>query len=179
MIKIDLKKMVVCSAIGAIYAAVSLAIGSFGFGVIQIRISEALTLLPVLAPEAIVGVTLGCFLANSIGVAIGVNTAGVIDIVVGTLATLVAALLTRMLKKIRWKNFPVLSALPPIIVNAIAIGMELSYVVTGGITAQGFFPFAASVAVGQTLSCFLLGLPLVRYLEKSGLDKKIFGSKNK
>ena len=73
MMKTD--KLVRCALIAAVYAAVCLALPFLSYGPVQIRFSEALTLLPVLMPEAVVGLTLGCFLANLIGVFMGTTMA--------------------------------------------------------------------------------------------------------
>lgn len=79
--------------IAAAYTALSLALAPLSFGYAQVRVSEALTLLPLFSPNAVWGVTLGCALTNAVGAAMGVNF-GVADVVFGTLATLVSALLT-------------------------------------------------------------------------------------
>ena len=80
--------------IAAIYTALSLALAPFSYGNIQVRIAEALTLLPLIYQPAIWGVTLGCFLTNLIGAIMGFNPTGMIDAVIGTAATLLAALCT-------------------------------------------------------------------------------------
>ncbi|MEG2287896.1 MAG: QueT transporter family protein, partial [Ruthenibacterium sp.] len=75
------KKLVRCALIAALYAAVSLALTPIPYGMMQARVSEALTLLPVLTPDAIAGVTLGCFLTNLVGVFTGANILGVLDLI--------------------------------------------------------------------------------------------------
>ena len=92
----NIRRMVVAAMIAAVYCAVSLLLLPLSFGAVQVRVSEALTLLPVLSPDAIVGVTLGCALTNALG-----SSMGLIDVVVGTSATLIAALMSWALRKAR------------------------------------------------------------------------------
>ena len=167
-------QMVTCAMIAAIYAAVSLALAPISFGSVQFRISEALTLLPVFDPVTILGVTLGCLVTNLVGFMTGANILGWLDIIFGTAATLIAAVLTWLLRAIRLKGIPVLAAIPPVVVNAVIIGMELCYLITGGFNWSVFLINALSVGVGQLISCFVLGLPLVWCLQKTGLHKKLF-----
>ena len=88
----NVHKLAACAMIAAFYAAVSLSLPMLSYGVVQIRFSEALGLLAVLSPVAIPGVTLGCLLTNLAGVAMG--TTLLPDVVFGTLATLIAAVMS-------------------------------------------------------------------------------------
>ena len=108
-----LVRFCISAVIAALYAAVSLALAPLSFGPIQIRIAEAMTLLPILFPEAIAGVTLGCFLTNLIGAILGVNLLGFFDVFAGTLATFLAAMLTWRCRKLCVKGVPLVSALMP------------------------------------------------------------------
>ena len=92
MKKTKTRTIVRCALIASLYTAVSLVLAPIAFGAVQARVSEAFTLLPVLVPDAVVGVTLGCFLTNLVGVFTGANVLGALDIVFGTAATLTAAL---------------------------------------------------------------------------------------
>src|SRR5690554_4283385 len=74
------------------------------FGIIQLRVSEALVILPLLTPAAIPGLFVGCIISNAIGVAMGANIAGALDILLGSFATLIAAILTRQLRNIKLKQ---------------------------------------------------------------------------
>ncbi|MFQ9681951.1 MAG: QueT transporter family protein [Ruthenibacterium lactatiformans] len=91
MKKTKTRTIVRCALIASLYTAVSLVLAPIAFGAVQARVSEAFTLLPVLVPDAVVGVTLGCFLTNLVGVFTGANVLGALDIVFGTAATLTAA----------------------------------------------------------------------------------------
>lgn len=168
--------LVKSAMIAAVYAVLCIAMAPFTYGSVQIRVSEALTLLPVLTPEAIPGVVLGCALANAIGAAMGANILGAADVVIGTLATLLAALATRALRGVRIKGVPFAAALPPVLLNALFIGGELTYVICGGWNA-GIFAFEAlSVGLGELVSCALLGLPMIRFIEKHSALNRFFES---
>ena len=160
------KTLVRCALIASLYTAISLALAPIAFGSVQARVSEAFTLLPVLVPDAVVGVTLGCFLTNLVGVFTGANVLGALDILFGTAATLIAALCTRRLAHVRLKGLPVAAAVPPVLVNAIVVGAELMWAF-GPRTFSGFLLQAVGVALGQIFSCFVLGIPLVRLIEKT------------
>ena len=155
------KSLVRTSLIAGIYFAVAVVWSPFSFGPVQVRISEALVLLPVLCPEAVVGVTVGCLLANLL-------FSTPLDVVVGTLATLLAALMTRRLRKLRWNKLCIPAALPPVVLNAVLVG--------GLLTVQGMAPprpaaaylfNMATVGAGQLVSCLLLGVLLVYSVEAS------------
>ncbi len=146
----SLKSLTLSALIAALYAALTLLFQPISFGAVQFRISEALTLLPVLFPPAIPGLTLGCLIANVVG------SATVWDIVFGTLATLIAALLTRRLRGNIW-----LAALPPVACNAVIVGLVLHFVFG--------FPLLAtmlSVGLGELAVVCVLGVPLTKVLEK-------------
>jgi len=140
--------------IAAVYAALCLVLHpiSFGFGGVELRVSEALCILPIIMPSAIPGLFVGCLLANILG------GATLLDIVFGSLTTLAAAILTRKLR-----NKPLLAALPPVLLNALVIGTLLRY-------AYGVpMPLVlcmASVGLGQLIACYGLGLLLLRAMKK-------------
>ncbi len=164
-----LRRIALGGVIAALYTAAALALAPLSFGNVQLRAAEAFTLLPVLFPEAIWGVTLGCAITNAVGAAMGANILGPLDIVFGTLATFIAAVLTYRLRRVHFRGVPWLAALPPVLVNALVIGAELTYVLTGRLTLPPFLLFGGEVALGQAAACFLLGLPLVAALKKSRL----------
>ncbi|NLW79738.1 MAG: QueT transporter family protein [Ruminococcaceae bacterium] len=187
-------KLVRAALIAAVYAGLCLALAPLSYGPVQVRVSEALTLLPVLCPEAVVGVTLGCLIANM--------TTGVpLDMLVGTLATLLAALATRRLRRVRWggrhsrraeglsltvqdvpgsdkplsrfpsslvRGLPVLASLPPVLFNAVIIGAELSWLYLPAGSAPALWLLnMATVGAGQLVSCCGLGLLLVWAIERN------------
>ena len=159
--------------IAALYTVLSIIIAPLAFGTVQVRFSEALTLLPVIAPHSVIGVTLGCALTNLIGASTGANFLGIADVFIGSLATLFAALLTVKLGKKRFKGLPLIASLPPVLINAAVIGLEWCYVTTGGFSVSAFLLYAATIGLGQLVSCTFFGTFLVSILEKTKADKYI------
>lgn len=166
------KKIIVyltrAAVIAALYCGLTLALAPISFGAIQFRVSEALTVLPLMLPEAIPGLTVGCLLSNAIGLGMGLTVAP--DLLFGTFATLAAAVLTRACRKIRFKGLPLLSLFFPVISNALFVGMELSLFLD---TNAGFFLSFLSVGAGELIVCYVLGLPLTLLLERNKLFKKV------
>lgn len=138
--------------IAAIYAVLCIVLRPISFGEVQLRVSEALTLLPVIMPAAVPGLFIGCLLANLLG------GAGLIDIVFGSLTTLAAALCTA-----RLREKPLLAALPPVLFNALVIGCILRYAYG---VALPLWLCMASVGLGQLIACYAMGLPLVRMMRR-------------
>ena len=146
--------------IAALYVVLTQLARMFGLDshAIQLRFSEALTILPFFTPAAIPGLLVGCLLANFF--------AGCLpwDIVFGSLATLLGALGTYALRKCKW-----LAPLPPIISNTIIIPFVLAYVYR----LEGTIPyFMLTVGIGEILSCGVLGMLFLFSLEKHA--KRIF-----
>jgi len=166
-----------CGVIAALYAATVQALGFMGYGVLQFRVAEALTLLPIFTPAAIPGVTIGCAIANILGMS--ENPAGAWDILLGPAATLCAAILTRQLRNLRWLKLPVLASLPPVILNAVVVGSELywAFIHSEKIIASAWIGSMLSIGLGQVAACCVLGLALVFALEKSKAAKYIFSPK--
>ena len=138
----------------AAYAALTLfaAALNLSYGPVQLRVSEALTVLPWLFPGTAAGLFLGCFLANLL------SPFGPLDLVIGSSATLLAALWTRRVRH-RWA-----APLPPVLCNMVLVGGELAWYEVG---FTGKFPalFAANalwVGAGEAVVCFLLGGLLLR-----------------
>lgn len=142
--------------IAALYAVLTLALPMLSYGPIQIRFSEALTVLPFFLPEAIPGLAVGCFVSNLIG------SPYALDWIVGTAATLLAALWTSRLKHY-W-----LAPMPPVLCNMVIVGAEIAWF-EGGFTSA-FFPAwiynGLTVGVGELLACYILGLLLIAALPK-------------
>ena len=139
--------------IAAAYALLSLVFYPISFGVYQIRVAEALTVLPFLTRAAVPGLFVGCLLANIFG------GMGWQDVVFGSLLTLIAALGTRWTS--RFKRGWLLAPLPPVLVNAFGVSLYLAPIL-------GFsYWFAVQmIGIGQIISCYLVGLPLLRILQK-------------
>lgn len=153
--------------IAAIYSALTYAVAPLSFGATQFRISEALTVLPVFTPAAIPGLAVGCVIAN-----LG-SPYGPIDILLGTVATILAALMTRLTRSVKFKNIPLLSLLLPTIFNGIIIGAEIMMFTPGKAGIVGFLTSASGVALGEIVVCYTLGILLYIGLDKTKVFKKL------
>lgn len=148
--------------IAAIYVVLTVLFRPFSFGEIQVRIAEALTILPFFTPAAIPGLFVGCFIGNIIGGAI------LPDIIFGSLATLIGASFTYLLRR----QSKYLAPLPPIIANIVIVPLVLRYAY--GITLP--IPFLMfTVGVGEIISCGVLGMIVLSALQKH--QYKIFKTK--
>lgn len=170
MKKMDTQTFTRVAMIAAIYTVVSLVLAPISYGNIQVRIAEALTILPLLYRPSIYGLTLGCFLTNILGVFLGVNPTGMLDAVVGTLATFLAAECTYALKERKVGNVPVLSLLMPILFNFVFVGAELAVLYFEGNLVLGMLIMGAEVAAGEAISV-VLGWFLIRPLARTRLFK--------
>lgn len=153
-ISLKVRRLVFSAVVGAVYTAITLLLAPISFGPIQLRVSEALCVLPFLYPGTVWGLFVGCLLSNIIG------GLGLLDIVFGSLATLAAAFLT---SKIRNKY---LAALPPVLINAVVIGAVIAATSTPGAFWASFPVFALQVGIGQLGACYIIGLPLLHFLPK-------------
>lgn len=159
-----LQSIIFSAMIAAIYASLTL-VNPLSFGEIQLRVSEILTILAVITPAAIPGLTVGCLIANFASFM-------PLDCVFGTMATLLAALTAWMFRDIRIKRYPVLSAMMPVIFNAVIIGAQLC-LYSGAIKLKPFLIFAASVGAGEFAVCLvaLLLFPVFNRVIKKLLKK--------
>ncbi len=154
--KIDTRYIVTGAIIAAMYVVLTFISNalSLAYGPIQFRISEALTVLPVFTPAAIPGLAIGCLISN-------IFSFNAVDMAFGTLATVIAALLTRKLRNIKTFSLPLLSLLPPILINALIVGAEIAiFYLEGTAFWSGFLVSAIEVGLSQAAVCFLLGIPL-------------------
>ena len=169
MKQITVLRITQTAVVAALYAALTLAIAPMEFGAVQFRISEALTILPVFTPWAIPGLVIGCVISNFAGVMMGVNVAGVVDIFVGSAASLLAALCTYAFRNLRVRGLPLLSAFFPVLFNTLFVGIELYLVLKLPLwLAMG------GVFAGEAVICFVLGLPLFVLLSRRGLARKLW-----
>ena len=161
MQKKNIQFLTQAAMIAAIYVVLTFVANAFGLAnyAVQVRFSEALTILPIFTPAGIPGLFIGCLISNILtGCAIPV-------IIFGSLATLIGAFGTRALKSNRF-----LAVLPPIAANAIIVPLILKY-------AYGLEPLWFSfltVTAGEIISCGVLGLLLAFALNK--YRKQIFGN---
>ena len=169
MKNLSVRRLVRCAVIAAVYVVVCLVLAPFSYGAVQVRVAEALCLLPVFGTEYIVGVTLGCFLANLLG-------STVVDVVFGTLATLLACLVTYKLRDVRVKGLAIPASLPPVVFNMIIVGaFEITFFFSDGAPTAMLAVFnAVTVGIGELISCTILGVALVKLIESNAGLNKIF-----
>ena len=164
------RQLTTAGVIAAVYAVLSYFASVFGiaYGPIQCRFSEALCVLPFFFPEAVPGLFIGCLAANLL------SPYGALDIVFGSLATLLAAMWTRRVPN----RF--LAPLPPVICNALIVGFLIAFEQAGtGVSSLGTPKFLAAfgynaltIGLGEFLACYVLGgillavLPRIRSLPK-------------
>lgn len=142
------------ASIAALYVVLTMIANAFGLAnyAIQLRFSEALTILPFFTTAAIPGLFIGCILSNLL------TGAMFLDVVFGSLATLIGALGTYALRKHKW-----LAPVPPILANTIIVPFILAYVYA----FEGGIPyFMLTVGIGEIASCGILGMGLLLALEK-------------
>ncbi len=149
------KFLVHASFIAALYVVLTYISAMFGLssGAIQVRFSEMLTVLPVSTPAAVPGLFIGCLLSN-------ILTGCIIwDTIFGSLATLIGAIFTYILRKHKY-----LAPLPPVISNVLIVPFVLRY----AYGAPGSIPyFMLTVGIGEIISCGVLGIVLIKALEKN------------
>lgn len=145
------KRLVRGGLISALYVAVTYALAPFSFGPLQFRVSEALTVLPILYPEAIPALFVGVLLANILG------GLGLADIIGGSLTTLIAAYVTYKYRE------SIIAYLSPILFNAFLISLYLH-----ALFDLPYWLTVLSIGASQAVIVFVFGYPLVRLLKKRG-----------
>lgn len=171
MKKLNTRQIVLAAVVAALYTVLSYFSEIFGlaYGPIQCRFSEALCVLPFFFPETCWGLFVGCILTNIM------SSYGPVDIIFGSMATLLAALCTAKCKN-RY-----LAPLPPVIANGLIVGATISWFEVG--FTDAFLPAylynAATVAIGEAIACYVLGLlllsvlPKIRYLRQYIAPEKL------
>ena len=157
------KSLARAGIIASIYIVLTLIFYPISFGGMQVRVSEGLTLLPLIFPEAVFGLTIGCLIANLFG-------NGVLDIVFGTLATFISAVLTMYVGK-RIKNTALkifVSGLFPVIINAIVIPFTFLVAIEN---VGVYIISAVQIFVGQAISVYLFGSPIYLFLKNKKRPK--------
>ena len=155
--------------IAMIAAVYTIVLAPFSFGPIQVRVSEALTVLPLIWKPSIWALTLGCFLTNLIGVA--TNVTGPIDIVIGTLATFLAAVCTWNLREKTINGIPVAGLLMPVLFNGVFVGIELAWMLNPENMWMMSVVYGFQVAAGELIAV-VLGWFLIQALQKRGIFKE-------
>lgn len=159
MRKFSVRDLCLAAMVAALYAVMGYFGNIFGwtYGPFQFRFAEALTVLPFLFPWATPGLFVGCLIVNLL------SPYGPLDIVVGSLATLIAALWTAHTPN-KW-----LAPLPPVICNAVLVGFTIGWAEAGGFTEKlpGAWAWNGfTVGLGELAVCYILGLLLLALLPK-------------
>lgn len=148
--KFDAKYIVRAAIIAAIYVALCLLLQPISYGVLQVRVAEAMTILPVIFPEAMLGLGIGVIIANIAGLF------GIVDIVFGSIATILAAFLTYKTRKTKY------FFIWPIALNALIVGTYLPMI----LDMNWSIPFSIfAVGSGEAIAVIVLGLPLLAFLK--------------
>ena len=156
----NIMSLVTAAMIAALYVVLSFAINAFGLasGAIQVRVSEALTILPFFTPAAIPGLAIGCLLFNLL------SGAAILDVIFGTIATLLGAvgsyLIGKTARSIKCMKF--LVPVPPILANAFIVPWVLK--TAYGLT-DAYWYLVATVGIGEVISCGVLGMVLLFALQ--------------
>lgn len=170
--------IVQAAVIAALYAALTILQNTLLPGTasmaVQFRVAEVLTILAVFTPAAIPGLTVGCVIANISSLSV----LGPYDLIFGSIASLLAAVMMYLLRNKRLFKLPVAAALMPALANGIIVGFEIEFFfVEGGFHFGDFLFQGGCVALGELGVLFVLGLPLARLIEKQGFDKKLLAVK--
>ncbi len=159
--KFTVRNLAQGAIIAAVYALLTIFLAPISSGLIQCRVSEAMSVLPYFTVSAVPGLFIGCLLANLL------TGAPLYDVIFGSLATLIAAFITY---RMRNRASKYLAPLPSVVINALVVGALLTYVYDVGVS---YWVAAGYVAVGQAIACYGLGLPLMTLLER--FRGKLFG----
>ena len=151
--------------VAALYVVLTYFLAPISYGPVQARVAEAMTIFPIFSFNMIPGVTLGCLISNLLNP----DNLGPVDIIGGTLATLIAGILSRVIgKKNMW-----LGIIPPVVANGLIVGGYLPFLLLDTVTWQEVLLTMLSVAAGEAVVLVVLGLPLVAIIGKTGLKNKL------
>lgn len=162
----NLIRFVVFNGIAAaLYVVLTYFLAPISYGPVQARISEAITVFPIFSFNMIPGLAVGCLVSNLINP----DSLGPVDIIGGTLATVIAGIFSRIIgKKNMW-----LGIIPPVVSNGIIVGGYLPFLLFDTVTWQEVLFTMLTVAAGEAAVLIVLGLPLVAVIGKTGLKNKL------
>lgn len=164
--KRNTRNLALSAIIAAVYAVITMYLTyPMSYQASQFRVAEALTILPFFSTAAIPGLFVGCLISNLL------SPVGPLDIIFGSLASLIAAFMTYLIGKSNLKFKKYLAPLPPVVVNALIVGWLLNYTLKWPIAIT-----MLQVGFGQVLACYGLGLPLMLFIEKNQQLKSIFSN---
>ena len=159
-----IKFIVFNGIVAALYVVFTAPFANIAYGPIQVRIAEVMTVFPIFSWGMILGVTLGCFIANLVNP----GNLGPVDIIGGSLATLIAGILSYFIgKKNKW-----LGLIPPVVVIGLIVGGYLPFLLVDAgstVTLEAVLISMLSVAGSEAVLLVVLGIPLILVMEKTGL----------
>lgn len=168
------RKIAFAAIIAAVYAALTMVLAPISYGPLQFRISEVLCILPFFFPFSVWGLFIGCIIANLL------SAYGAMDIVFGSLATLLAAYCTMAIGKRSSGSVlsKIFACVPPVIFNAAIVGAVIAYqIVHVPGSTDSFWPtysiIGLQVGVGELGVLFIIGLPLLLLLPKTGFFRTL------
>ena len=171
--KINVRKIAFSGVVAALYAALTMVIMPLSYGPVQLRVSEVLCIMPFFFPGTVWGLFVGCIVAN-------IMSPYPLDIIIGPIASLIAALCTMYVGKMKNReniSIKALACFPPVLFNAVFIGAMIAYIMISEGTADVFLPaFLTSglwVGAGQLIVMYALGLPFMIFLPKTKLIERL------
>ena len=154
--------------IAALYVVITYLLAPISYGPVQARVSEVLTIFPIFSGATIPGVALGCVISNIINP----ENLGPVDIIGGTLATVIAGVFSYLIgKKNKW-----LGIIPPVVANGLIVGGYLPFLLVdpgSTVTVQAVLFTMLTVAAGEAAVMVVLGLPLIAVIKNTGLKNKL------
>lgn len=162
--KINTRNLITAAVVGALYAVLTMVLAPISYGALQFRVSEVLCILPFFMPSTAWGLFVGCIVANLM------STAGILDVVFGSLATLITCLCVAQCGKMgNTLKARLIACFMPVVWNGLIVGATLTIALAGlnPLTHFGaFLIYAGQVALGELGVMYIIGLPLMTYLPK-------------
>jgi len=173
--QVNIRKIAFAGVVAALYAGLTIAIMPLSYGAVQLRLSEVLCILPFFFPTAVPGLFVGCIIANLL------SPYGMLDVVAGSLASLLAAICTMLIGRRSINQTSILvkafACFPPVIFNAVIIGALIAFYMVGLSDINLFMITLVTnglwVGTGQLVVLYVLGLPLMVYLPKTKFIDKL------
>lgn len=168
------KKAAMIAVIAALYAALfyaqSFILPGSATMAVQFRVAEVLNVLALFTPYAIPGLTIGCIISNLYGLSAGLP----LDMIFGSLATLIATMLMYLLRNVKIKTYPLLSMLMPALINGIIVGWEIEFFfIEGKFEWIGFLTQGGFVALGELGVMLVLGTIFYYVISKRKIDNML------
>ncbi len=171
--RINTRNLITAAVVGALYAVLTMVLAPISYGALQFRVSEVLCILPFFIPSTAWGLFVGCIVANLM------STAGILDVVFGSLATLITCLCIAQCGKMgNTLKARLIACFMPVVWNGLIVGATLTIALAGlnPLTHFGaFLIYAGQVALGELGVMYLIGLPLMTYLPKQRFFSEFVG----